>query len=442
MPFKPTKQPHGESRSRDREYDPSGGISRAAYILQAMLEYFVVIVTTESFLTNLLNALEFSTAAQGMISSVASLMFVAELFSVLMIRKRSGIKRTVVWMTLLNQFFFALLYFTPFFPVGKELRSLLFLVFIGLAYLFFYLPMPFKTAWLMSNVQNSKRGSFTAKNEIVSLIGGLIFTFLMGRVIDNAQESGDPQRGFFICGVTLLGLTVMNVVSLLLAKERKLEEPCEKEEHRRSNFKYFWNTTMKSKQLRRVMLIHSVFSIALAANNFNGPYQRNVLGFSMSFISLLALLYAVFRSLVSPVFGRYADRRGWAAMLMPCYLIAAVAYFVNAFSVPAVGHVTYSVFYCLYAVSMGGLNSGKMNLTFEYVDMESRVDAFAWQTAIGGVVGFVASFGMSLIVQAVEKNGNQLCGMTVYPQQLLYIISSVLFVVLFFLTRALKKETA
>ena len=102
-------------------------ISRGAYVAEAAIEYFISIMVTGAYLTNLLNNIGFSTAAQTVISSLVTMTFSVELFSVLLVRKHSAVKRWVTAWNLFNQLLFALMYFTPFFKIPSGIKSIVFL---------------------------------------------------------------------------------------------------------------------------------------------------------------------------------------------------------------------------------------------------------------------------------------------------------------------------
>ena len=117
-------------------------------------------------------------------------------------------------------------------------------------------------------------------------------------------------------------------------------------------------------------------------------------------------------------------------MLRICVIIASIGFFINTFSTPETGKITYTIYYMIFAISMAGINSGILNLTFDYVKEENRSVAIGWKSAIGGVAGFLTSCIESVFIQKIEANGNQILGITVYPQQILSLISSVILIIL------------
>lgn len=404
-------------------------ISRGAYVAEAAIEYFISIMITGAYLTNLLNSIGFSTAAQTVISSLVTMTFSAELFSVLLISKRSAVKRWVTAWNLFNQLLFAIMYFTPFFNIPSGIKSTIFLGFLILGSMIEHAICPFKTTWHMSNVENGKRGVFTAKKEIVSLIGGVVFSFVMGKIIDSYEEAGNMNGSFIASGITIIGLAIFHFISMCMIKENTIETKTEKKKFI-EGLKDSLRVTILDSSYRKIIVVFVLYFMAIASTYSFGAFQRNTLGFSMTFIAVLTFLYSIVRSFFSVPFGKYADKHSWEKMLRICVIIASVGFFINGFSTPETGKVTYTIYFMIYAISMAGINSGILNLTFDYVKEENRSVAIGWKSAIGGVAGFLTSCMESVFIEKIENNGNMLFGMKIYPQQLLSFISAVILVIL------------
>jgi MFS family permease len=154
-----------------------------------------------------------------------------------------------------------------------------------------------------------------------------------------------------------------------------------------------------------------------AAIPFYGSYQRTELGFSMTFISVLSALYAVCRSAFSRPLGRLADKHSFSSMLNVCFVVVAVGFSVNAFTVPSNGKVLYTVYYMLYAIGMAGINSSEINLIYDYVVPEKRVVALALKSTLAGFAGFFTTLIVSPLVSYIQNSGNALFGLHVYAQQ-------------------------
>ncbi|MGM9624920.1 MAG: hypothetical protein ACI3XM_04340, partial [Eubacteriales bacterium] len=184
--------------------------SRILYIIEAALEYFISILMTGSYLAALTSHLGMSDSLTGILSSFVSLGCLFQLLSVFLKRKR--VKGIVTVLSMVNQLLFMLLYIIPLTGVPKQTGIAIFIAAIFLAYLIYNSVHPLKINWLMSLVDDGHRGIFTSQKEIVSLISGMLFSFCMGTLIDRFSMRGEIERAFFICGVTILILTVLHTL--------------------------------------------------------------------------------------------------------------------------------------------------------------------------------------------------------------------------------------
>ena len=112
-------------------------------------------------------------------------------------------------------------------------------------------------------------------------------------------------------------------------------------------------------------------------------------------------------------------------MLRLCFAIAGLGFLCNVFCTPENGHVLYTLYYTLYAIAMGGINSAFTNLFFDYVAEDKRADALAVSLAVAGICGFLTTLTVSPLVTYIQANGNMLFGICVYAQQVLSLISFV-----------------
>ena len=151
----------------------------------------------------------------------------------------------------------------------------------------------------------------------------------------------------------------------------------------------------------------------------------------MTYVSILAALYAIFRSIFSKPLGRYADKHSFSKMLIICFGIQAVATLINIFTVPENGYVCYTLYYILHSIAMGGIaSSGPINLIYDNVSVENRTGAFALKNTIAGIIGFLTTLAMSPLVEYIQANGNVFLGIPVYAQQVLSVFGLLLTVVI------------
>ena len=411
--------------------------SRVGNIISAALEYFISMLVIDSYLAKLTTDIGISDSVTGILTSFVSLGFGFQLFAIFLINKKP-VKRWVTALTIINQLFFAFVYVIPFFEMSKTVKTVLFVAMLLLAHIILNVSSPAKIDWHMRLVDDDKRGRFTALKEIVSLLGGMVFSFVIGNVIDTCEANGNLHGAFIFCAVGILGLMVIDTVVLLLMKEKPHEEI---EEGEKVPVMKVVGQILRDKKIFKVLLVSVIWYVALYSTiPFYGTYKIKELGFSMTLVSILSAAYAIARSLASRPLGRYADKHSFTRMLNICFVIVFVAYSINMFTVPANGKVFYTIYYMLYAIAMGGINSAGTNLIYDFVEPDKRVAALALQHTLAGFAGFFATILVGFIVDYIQKSGNTFFGMNVYAQQVVSAIGAiVVLLALLYLNTVVKK---
>lgn len=400
--------------------------TRRAYIIEALLEYLIALLVADAFLAAILKQVGVSDAVTGIVSSFLSFACVAQLFSSSVVKPGQPVRKIILALDLVNQLMFAFLYMTPFLPLPQSVKVGLFVILILSANLLLNVTLPSKYQWLNSFVKPGEHGQFTARKEIVSLIGGMLFTLAMGCLVDHFKAIGKEQTGFILCGVTLFVVAVAHLVSLLLCSDATLEPSAVQ----KTTFTATFRLLAESGTVRRLLMIDILWKIAFYISTpYYGTYLIGELGFSLTFVSLLHIAYSLMRAVFSPWFGRIGDRRGWAHLLTLGLVIVAVGYLVNAFTTPSRRYL-YLAYYTLYAISMAGINTSLYNMNYDYLDESVFSNALGARNAISGVVGFLASLLGSAIVSAVQSAGNRLWGVAIYAQQVNSLIAFLVILVL------------
>ena len=151
--------------------------SRVCYIIEAALEYFVSIMMTGAFLARITSSLGFSDSLTGILSSFVSLGCLFQLGSIRVFKRFSNVKQPIIVGHIVNQLLFALVYLTPVLDLTHGTKTVLFLICFCGAFGITNLISPTKTSWMLSLIDDRQRGIFTARKEIVSLLGGMTFTY-------------------------------------------------------------------------------------------------------------------------------------------------------------------------------------------------------------------------------------------------------------------------
>lgn len=402
--------------------------NRLMYILEASFEYLISILVTGSFLATVTKSLGTSDSLTGILSSVISLGCLFQLLSIAI--RKTKVKRIVVFGSVINQLLFMLLYVIPLTGMTKQFKIILFTVFIISAYLIYNLVHPKKINWLMSLIDDKQRGRFTANKEIVSLIMGMAFSFFMGALIDRLSENGCRRTAFVISAVTIFILSLLHTLTLLFTGENT------ERQEKSQNLKTAVNELFKNKGVLKVTAVFVLYNISnYASVPFYGTYQINELGLSLKTVSLLVMLGNLSRIAISGFWGRYADKKSFAAMMEKCLLFLGVAQICAFFAVPKNGVLMFSFYYLFYGAAMGGINSALINLIFDYVDIDKRSDSLAVTQAVSGIVGFLTTLLLSPLVAKIQSNADSVLGINLYAQQFCTLISIIFTLVLIFYIR-------
>ncbi len=405
--------------------------SRAAYTSQCTIEYFVSLLVTDAFLAKLLSAVGISDALVGIISSFITLAFVIQLLSIFLLKLRVSTKKLVISLDTISIFFFMLLYFVPFLSEDKAVRTVLIVASVLLAYAGKYLILSICYKWANSYVEPTKRASFSAVKEIISLFSGMIFTMAVGFVIDRYESLGNLNGAFLFIACSILILNICNFICLSMIKKESVEES----EEEKVSFGDVLSNTLKNKSFRNIIVLTVLWDTARYFTvGFIGVFKTNDLLMSVFLIQLVNTLACFARMLISKPFGRYSDKHSYAKGFKLGLWLAAGGFFINIFTARSTWFliIAYTV---LYNCSMAGTNQNSFNISYNYVASKYISHAMAIKNSIGGICGFAASVAGGRILSLIQQNGNMLFGISVYGQQLLSGISFIIVIVAILFTQ-------
>lgn len=411
--------------------------SRLLYIIEAALEYFISIAVGTVYLANITKQIGISASVTGILTAFVTLGCGFQVIALFIAHKRP-VKRWVTVFHVISQLLFSLMYFVPLLPISKIGQTALLVASLLLAHILHNAINSPKINWYMSLVDEHKRGRFTANKEIVSLLGGMVFSFVLGQVMDSFSESGKINTGFIVCGILLLFLTGLHTLTLVFSKEKPSQGA------KRFNLKEAL-TLFKNKTVLKIVFVFILWNIASCiTTSYMGAYQVYDLGFTTGFSSLVIMIGSLARAVISRPFGKFADKFSFCKMLYICFGIEALAFASAAFITPGNGRYMYMIYYILYCIGCAGVNSSIINLIYDYVDFDNRTGALAMVNAASGFAGFFATLAISPLVDYIQSNNNEIFGIGIYAQQLTAAISAVvvvsILVYLVFVISKLKKH--
>ncbi len=408
--------------------------SRVLGILEAAFEYFVAILVGGTFFAKLSSAIGLSDTLTGILSSALALASSFQIVAIFLTRKKR-VKHTILFLDVCNQLLFAALYLVPGIKLDPHIKTALFVSFMLGGSILLRIGYAPKINWYMSLVDNHRRGRYTATKELVSLISGMIFTLVMGRIIDFFEAKGDLTTAFTLNAVVILVLMLLHTLTLIFTKEKERTAPI-------LSPKDTLASIIKNKPLLLVIAVPMLYRIATGLSiSFFGTYWNNDLGFSMTFNAVLATILSISRALFTGPFGRFADKHSFAKLLTICFVLQAVALLIHSFARPGEGSaIPVILYHILYGIAMAGINSGEINLIYDYVDEASRTSALAIKETVCGLLGFLSTLLMAIPIARIQENGNKVFGLPIYAQQLASVIGCLLvLVIVVYLNVVIKK---
>lgn len=392
--------------------------SRILYIIASALEYFIAILTGTAYLAKIAGSIGISDGTIGVLSSFVALGCTFQIVSLAM-RSDKPVKRMVTLINLANQLCFTLLYVIPIVDLPKNVKTAVFTALLLLGNVLLNIPFSPKVTWSRSLVADEKRGFFSASCEMTSLISGMVFTALAGRMIDTFEENGNQRGAFIVCSIAILVITISHALCLTFMKEKEPEEVKDS-----TSLTQRLKSAITDRNTLALIPVFVLWNMALYVTTpFFGTYQLNELSLTMTTISLISIAHAIVRSVVSIPIGMLGDKRSFTTSMSLSLVAMSTGLIINSLG----GMLSHVVFYMLYAITMAGMNSGVMNLIFDYVPEKKRTGAVATLYTIGGLVGFLSTLAVKPLVDTIQSNGNRFLFIDgVYAQQILSVFGALL----------------
>ena len=418
--------------------------SRRAYCMQAAFEYFIAILVSDAYLAKLLTHIGLDDALIGIIASFISAAFLFQLTAVFCVQRIKNVKRTVIFFNILGCLLFSCLYLIPFLPGSVAMKSVLVIVCLLLAYFgnYFVASMLFK--WANSFVDPHRRGDYSATKEMISLLSGMVFTLVVGMVIDRFEAMDRLTAGFLFIACAGLILSVCCFVCFLMIQSdirtAENENPSEPSAPRHTMREVIANT-FGNRSFVNVVILMSLWNIAQYLTvGFLGTFKTTDLLLSVGAVQIINIVANLVRFCISKPFGRYSDKTSYARGMQLAMMISALGFFANVFTTKHTWWfvVVYTI---LHNASFAGTNQNSYNILYSYVDQAYFVEAMAIKNSIAGVLGFGASLVGAKLLSLVQNNGNTLFGIPLYGQQLLSLISCLMILVcIVFLRRVIDRQ--
>ena len=384
---------------------------RLLYIIQATVEYFITIMVGTTYLAKVAMEIGMDDATIALLTSVIHFSCAFQLLAIPL----NKFKRPKMWLTpslILIEISFTAVYLIPILPSDWGIRPILLVIAVILGNALHNINSAPKTSWMMRFVPDDGRGRFVAVMQMTSLIGGMIFSYVIGSVIDSFEARSDLRGAFIVSGILVAALSVIHVILFLSTSQ--ITDDTDERVSVISQIK----DIISNKNVLKILPLYFLYYVAMmCAIPFYSTYQIKELAFPMAYIALLAAIGSAVRAVTSYFFGKYGDKRGFIRLLNISYIILAISFLINIFTVPDNGKVMFLLYTVIHSVAMAGVGVSDTSLIFEYVPLSTRVGVMAIKGTGCGIISFVVTLAMSSLVRHIQENGNTFLGMNVYAQQ-------------------------
>ena len=416
-------------------------VTRILYVIEAMLEYFITILTSGAYLAKLTTSIGISDSMTAILSTLGSMAAAFQVLSVYLSHK-TPVKKWVIPLQATNQLMLSMLYLIPFLSVDKRYMGIMFFIIIFCAHSLRNIFIPAKTAWFIRLVNPKSRGFFTAILQSVSLIGGMIFTLLTSIIIDKYEKAGNLKAAFFTLTVVILSLTVLHCITLIFSKEKS-----RKRKEVEIKLKEELKIVINNKKFRKLLVVNILWAVINSiATPFYNTYQINELGFSMTFISTINIGFTIFNMVVISFIGKISLRTPLVDLLRFGYPIAIISFVIMGFCTPQNGTYTFIIFNVFNIVASSAITVGGTAI-YQITPTKYHTAAIALNTIFVGIVSFAVTLIVAPLFDYLKDTlGGKLFGKTFYAQQTLSVISAVIGVMLLiyvytFFTSAMRSNT-
>ncbi|SHO50612.1 MFS transporter [Anaerocolumna xylanovorans] len=420
--------------------------SRVNFTIGDSAAQTIVQLAGGTFLASLMTYCKISDADIGIITSLASLAALAQIF---LIQFMSRIKKYkfLVCFTFLQRILFSAIYFIPFLDISNRYKAIAIIVLYFTGQIFVQIGTPASQDWIASLVPGRLRGKyFSIKDSIaVFIVSGVML--IAGMILDYFKANA-IRTGFLIIGLLIFILVIINVAAMSMMKEPRIsylneegkemhgrlakkakEKDAKKGKEKSSSILSEIAEAFKNRKFRKALILQSLyisgFYISLP---FVASYQVNVLKLPYTFMMLVGFICNLYRIYITPKFGKMADKHGMAKILRYSLTILAFNILVLALTVPANAYPFFIIGTVLSSTAWAFVGIGLFGVQLDFFRSDKRMVWLSLVSSISGVWGFLVSIIGGKLLNIFTENPVTIQGVILYPQQILNILGFLILI--------------
>ncbi len=421
--------------------------SRRYYIAGDSASQTVGQLAGGTFLVSLMLSVGFSDAQAGVLTSIASLAAIFQLFTMRRINHLKK-RKLFVCLTVFQKLYLALIFFIPLLPAGNGLKQLLLVAGYFFAQICAQIGTPATQDWLATLVPARLRGSYFSKKDSIAVFITVTVMLFAGILMD-ATAGPKQYVGFLINGGMILFLVLLNFWAFSCMKEPRMAQlnAQGKEIHGKLCKKYQTHESVKERGILLAEMKEAFrspdFRIALTATllwqtsfycaaPFNTSYQLAELSLPFTFIMIIGFLGNLLRIAITPFMGRMGDRYGMAFLykytlvgILLYYIFFALAVPSNAYPMVVMGTVCSALGWSFAGIGLFGVQ-------LELLDEKKRDLQLSILSSLSGIYGFLVSFVAGNLLDFLQQANFTLAGHSLYAQQFTNVLGALFLALLIF----------
>lgn len=430
--------------------------SRRRYIVGDSAAQTIAQLAGGTFLVSLMLSVGFSDAQAGVLTSVASLAALFQLFTMGRVSRLKKRKLFICLMTV-QKLYLALIFFIPLLPTSGGVSQLLVIGGYFVAQICSQVGAPATQDWLASLVPARVRGNYFARKDAICVFVTVTMMLFAGILMD--VTAGERQNiGFVINGGMILILVALNAWAFSSMKEPRQAAVNEqgKEIHGKLKRKYplrqenqreaFWAEVREAfgkPDFRMAFAVTLLWQTSYyCAAPFNTSYQLVELGMPFTFLMVISFLGNLLRIAITPFMGRMGDKYGMAFLFKYSLVGILLCFVCFSLAVPSNGYPMVILGTVCSALGWSFVGIGLFGVQLELLEEGKRDIHLSIISSLSGVYGFLVSLAAGWLLEFLQRAQITISGERVYAQQFTNVIGVwfLLITILYLKCRVQRRE--
>jgi len=382
-----------------------------------------------TYLTGFFLALKASTVQIGLISAIPSICSLAAIFGGWLIghtrRWRSWVIALLTIAFLAHAFIGAIPYLFASAPAAIQIQIAL--IALGGAYMAFRVQDIFWYSWASEIIPEGQRGNFFGQLIIIVPLIGMPFNYLIGRYLDLFNDLTGFCAVFGICGL---------VGTLMAMMYRQVPDARAKAQLDGPSLMNQMRIVLRDVPFQKFLLFVFTFTLATGTiGPFASVFMIENLRIPYAWIAIFAILYSIFFTVFSIVWGYLVDKYGSRPILLLCCVPLAVICFLWVLNTPD-RYFMVPVIHIISGIVTAGMAVALQNLVMDFSSRQHSAAYLSVYQIVFGIIGFAAPLLGSSVVLLCRDLNLHLLGYSIGRYHVLFALVGLLsFLPLFFITR-------